>query len=394
MAPRILIATQQGFSERDNSRFGVQRFVQLGLDVQVLDVSNVVFPHLENTPKSSGYPDRWVKISTRQELEQILQSFGSNDFALTYVTHTRNSNDFFNLLASRRIKTLLPRFAEHPCIFGQPPSVLSRAAKFLYKCLHTPRMAFESIRQRVCLGAEFVPPVDYLLLAGTAFESVDMPFKGSSTSVVHLHSFDYDRHIESIERTPSVDGEFILFLDEYLPFHPDYEILRTNPPLTASEYFPRLCEHFAVLEKRFNCPVVIAAHPKAAYTPAQQREFFAGRKILESQTPELVRESKLVVAHASTALSYAAINKKPTIVINSEIWHDEYYHRSIETVALELGAMVFLLERPLVPERIPDLSQLIPTRSESYSERFVGRAPIDPRPIPDLIAEFVQQNCR
>ena len=67
-------------------------------------------------------------------------------------------------------------------------------------------------------------------------------------------------------------------------------------------------------ELEFNLKVIIAAHPKSKYS----KDVFGGREIYYDRTPELSINSKFIIAHHSTAISYAVLGYKPIIFIYTD----------------------------------------------------------------------------
>ena len=55
-------------------------------------------------------------------------------------------------------------------------------------------------------------------------------------------------------------------------FSPDYLYMGVEPPVSADEYYPRVCLFFEFLEKKFNLHVIIAAHPSSDYN--QKKDIF------------------------------------------------------------------------------------------------------------------------
>ena len=70
-----------------------------------------------------------------------------------------------------------------------------------------------------------------------------------------------------------------------------------------------------LLKKKFDSKIVVAAHPRANIS--DYNNFFKGREIFNSKTIDLVKNCSCVLAHTSTAISYAVIFKKPIIFLTS-----------------------------------------------------------------------------
>ncbi|MXV39004.1 hypothetical protein GO491_10020 [Flavobacteriaceae bacterium Ap0902] len=113
-----------------------------------------------------------------------------------------------------------------------------------------------------------------------------------------------------IKRNPRlIDQNYIVFLDNALPSHPDF--LRAGVETISSEiYYDKMNKFFDQLEEAFNCEVVIAAHPKSTYS-----EQYGSRKIIYSKTASLVKDCQFVINHYSSTMSFACLFKKPILYI-------------------------------------------------------------------------------
>jgi hypothetical protein len=155
---------------------------------------------------------------------------------------------------------------------------------------------------------------------------------------------DYDLAMETGKTGGGENPRHVVFLDEYIPFHPDYLQDGIRAPCTADEYYPKLRTLFAEIERQSGLPVVIAAHPRARYR--EHPDFFQGRKIIQGQTCSLVRDAALVVTHASTSNNFTVIYRKPALVVTTDGLKQCYLGGYIEATARDLEAPVINLDEP------------------------------------------------
>ncbi len=146
--------------------------------------------------------------------------------------------------------------------------------------------------------------------------------------LVSAHALDYDDFINycSQQKLPPdavqdlacilpAPQKQIVFLDQNLPFHSDFKVLKRQPPVTPEVYFPALRHFFDQLEQTLEMPVVIAAHPRANYNASN--DYFGGRKLISGQTLPLVCKSSLVLTHHSTAVNIAVMARRPVLLLTS-----------------------------------------------------------------------------
>ncbi|MEA4995138.1 MAG: hypothetical protein VB075_13945 [Petrimonas sp.] len=128
---------------------------------------------------------------------------------------------------------------------------------------------------------------------------------------VPINSFDFEDFIavgsHSCENS-LVSDKYAVFLDEYLPYHPDVKIWGKQA-LKPDEYFKCLNKLFDEIERVLSIKVVIALHPKADYST----NIFLNRATFKYKTAELVRDCEFVIAHDSLSISFAILNSKPIL---------------------------------------------------------------------------------
>ncbi len=118
----------------------------------------------------------------------------------------------------------------------------------------------------------------------------------------------------SMEIEEKLPKRYIVFIDEYMPFHPD--AISLGMKIEAAKYYEEVESYLDRVSQLFNMPVVIAAHPKADYS--KHPECYKGKTILQFKTAELVKNAKLVITHISIAISMALICKIPFLLISTD----------------------------------------------------------------------------
>lgn len=125
---------------------------------------------------------------------------------------------------------------------------------------------------------------------------------------------DYETSLLIANNPPIIpNSKYIVYLDNNFPFHP--EIKYREPSLDinkiAVEFYASLNLFFDNVEKYYNCPVIIAAHPAANYT----HNPYGNRKLIKNQTGILIRDSMGVLMHTSNAVSFAYLYNKPVSIL-------------------------------------------------------------------------------
>ena len=178
----------------------------------------------------------------------------------------------------------------------------------------------------------------------------DLPHRliGPGTRVINAHTMDYERLRAArgtAQREARPAAPFAVFIDEYLPYHPDIDLLKTQSPEPAEIYYAKLRGLFDRIERDLKLEVVIAANPRADYS--DKPGLFGGRKIVQHATGRLVAESALVIAHRSTAIGFAIMARKPLMIAATRAIYRHSAHRPVfDAISAALGKPVTFYDDP------------------------------------------------
>ncbi len=157
---------------------------------------------------------------------------------------------------------------------------------------------------------------DFIVLGGMANrqEYINLCYAGNHTVVEHIHSLDCEKYLEIKDNTTRlVDEPYCVFLDQFLPHHPDNISAGYN--INGDKYYEEMVAFFHNIEEDFHIKVIIAAHPRADYE--NNDRLFSDFKIFRYKTAELVKDAEFVLAHFTTSVSFAVLFQKPVIFITT-----------------------------------------------------------------------------
>lgn len=257
---------------------------------------------------------RYILVKKPKDFFNLLKEICNSKIflAIDLLNDEISSNIVRIILKLKKVKRLILRCGELPCPKKKQKSFPKKMVIALNKisrkvCI---KFVFHAIVNKVCKPNIYV-------CAGK--KSIPLQ-KNNSAQVIKAHSFDYDKQIFESKNHKKQLGKKIVFLDEDMCFHPDYNYLNEKPVVKPKKYFEQLQNTFLQIEKRFNKKVVIAAHPRARYSNKEKKIFFGKRDVVLNQTINLVKNCSLILAHASTSLSFAVLHKKPVFLLsNSEL---------------------------------------------------------------------------
>lgn len=271
---------------------------EAGLEVLVFDMSFVYLPELKkNNPFIfEGY----FEVTSLSHFNEIFDRKVKGGFGFIIMPLVFRLLPYYLKIWKSPLKIVVLRLGTLPSSSVIEQKTFAQHCARLFGSLEVLR-AFEiSFLNRITKRLKIQKEPSLFLCAG---ERSVPPFVAPD-GVLRVGSLD---HNIFLEMPPSQEKGKIVFLDEYEPFHPDFD--RQNiKKISPQKYFRDLNYFFTFLEKKYGVPVIVAAHP-AADLSAYPR-YFEGREVIKGKTASLVRDSFGVVAHTSTALQFAFLYKK------------------------------------------------------------------------------------
>jgi hypothetical protein len=333
----------------DAKTYGFTELAERGVSVEVLDLSALVMRgRPETTSTGAGVPA--ARVRDMRDLDERLAHMSGVVF-VDYVAGLSEPSPE----AERVLRALGTHGLPYVIVSAAalPPPVPPRDARERFRKL--------AVRMRQALDprslARFVSRRARRLVSGP--RPLQLParvFSGHSPAleaymarmqlptdrVVWINSFDYDEYVRFLrERAgePVRPERIAVFVDEAASSHPDFAFLGTEwMAPTDAVYSASMRRLFDLVEERTGLRVVVAAHPRSDY--ASRPGFFGDREVVCGRTIELIAESSLVIAHGSTALSYAALLEKPTLLtVTAEMQRTPYAPQVIR-IARGLGLEV------------------------------------------------------
>ena len=362
MTERIIFCVETFFQQRDYDRFGIEILLEHGFQVEIWEIFRPFRPEYfrgYRPPDPSSYP-HIKRFERADDIYRGIRRLGSLETVIVPWgwANVRMAAGVFRALASSRVYFGSVVMSAGMGLGGSQVRTLSSIADGLYR-----RLPYWLRRTR---------PFDYLFLCGgSALQAfTDMVPEADQ---IWAHALDYDQVLASDDGRSADGDQHIVFLDEYVPFHPDYISLGIAAPHTADEYYPKLTRLFLQLEEQLGLPVVIAAHPRANY--ASHPDYFCGRRVIQGQTCALIRGAKLVLTHCSASNNFTVAYRKPALVLTTRGLSKSVYGLPIECMALMLGCPIIDLDQ------LPDQVIQLPTvDDEKYSQYFSGNIKRDGTP--------------
>lgn len=402
MERTVCFYNETPLTKRDYDRFGFEIFLGRGFRVSFLDMTRLLHPNylVNYDPPLKNYDG--VVIARNEQ--DVLNFVEQNHKALAIVLLAYNQATRFLYTAFRKYNIQYVQSEPLPIPWYPSPSfelprLWQQVKTFRY--LDATQLISRKLRSMVIRGMRFavrmkparldgVQPPRYILRAARKYLRVS-PTPSTKTNILWLHYFDYDLYLKLKERQVSEPRPYhIVFIDEYYPFDPDFFVSGAGPSgIDPEKYYKGLNRFFDFVERRMNMPVVIAANPRARYD--QRPDYFRGRRVEQYKTIELVSQSKLVLSHASRAINFAIMFRKPFLVLTCDDLERSEHGPGIVNFATWFGKKPINVDR----ETERDLDQECSVDERKYREYFIDyiKIPGTPeKPYWDVVADKIEED--
>jgi len=326
---KVIYFVYAPFCQRDYKRFGIEIMNNNGFLVEVWDFTPIIYPEAYQAVKPIDSIDiskySYYKIYLRKiEAKQAIANLKKDTIIIsimpgysfkTYFIYKELSkaNISYCFFCSNAIPTYTKikelssgiNKRSFVCFYNKFKSInLSKISEFIFKNI-----------------SHYWFPIQFseFIFAGGSQSILNYNIPRSvDIKIVWCHTLDYDLYLDNIKvgfKKKLKSEKYVVFIDEYIPFHPDYFFMNIKSPTTPEIYYPILCNFFKYIEEKTGLKVIIAAHPRSRYE--EHTDYFGGREAIRGETRDLIRGCEFVLTHYSTSLNFAVLHKKPVIFITT-----------------------------------------------------------------------------
>lgn len=375
-------------SPRDVERFGFEELRAKGLRVRVFSLCQLL-----NAEAAVRFP---VDERLRGDYIEEFSNWGEFDRAVAAAARNSVFVDYLLGLAyldpqhCRAFRILAKHRARYYILVTSLPSPEATISGRIKKAFDAPKLArFAATRILALLrrvtGRWALPRRIFGAPTGRV-DAYVRRYGLPEDAIVPSHTLDYDVFLRH-RRFPgdlSPDGTCV-FIDEAATHHPDAALVG-GENLGPERYFRTMQALFAEVERQTSLRVVIAAHPRSRYE--DMPGVFGEREIVRGATLRLIERSSLVISHASTALGFAVLLRKPVLLVKTGEMTGARYGELVDSMGKALGLGVAALEdvesvRRLRLRPLPALG----TRYDEYRDRYVQTPSVPDVTIWELVAE-------
>ncbi len=308
MITKVVYFVETPFNARDYNRFGIETLRENGFEVEIWEFTPFLHPESYgriSVPDPVNYGKHYLFQSKRHAFKSIVK-LKDDCFVVCKVPYVLRSFSIYRALSRNKIKYGVQTANTLPSITN-----VSNIRNLFNKLKKTtPQKLFKALYKFFHFKYIGIKPPTLVFVGGEKSINSNYPV-GNGTEILWLHTLDYDIYLREKNNSVQVGPDVGVFLDEYFPFHPDYLHSGLAPYTIPDKYYPLLCSFFDFLERNYKVKIIIAAHPRSRYE--DHPDYFGGRQVIRGLNAELIRKSGFVIMHASTAINFAVLFKKPVI---------------------------------------------------------------------------------
>ena len=386
MIKKIVFIVESLFNARDYERFGVDLLIKNGFKVEIFDLSiymrvksQLSIPSV-SAVKFSGH----IAVENKSDLNLILKDNCNQCFIVTVISYRPDTYFIYKYISKYNIPYGLLSMAapyEMPSL-RQKVNIIDKIINGLVSLNSNGlKHNLKNYLSGKLLG---IKPAKYIF-AGGAECSYAPKLLGKRTQIIWIHTFDYDIYLAGQYKKIKKDN-YAVFLDQNLPFHPDFIIEGMLNPIDASAYYSELANAFDTIEKKFGLTIVIAAHPSA--NKKTVAEYFRGRNVFVGNTAGLVQGSDLCITHWSYAINFAVLFKKPIILLTSASIKKMKRNYLTDSYSSELGISPVDTSSGIINLRFQSLS-VSHNHYESYRHRYIKKSNTPERQFWEVVATTI-----
>ena len=310
MKKKVIFFIKSHFNQRDYDRFGIEILLDNDFDVQVWDFTQFL---TNDAYKKVAPPDpiKWSGCRVFKKKDEAVAAI--SDLERSSVIVSLLSYDLQGLSIYRAISK--NRLFYCTQAFALPISASPLRQRLTKKITN---FTLDKLLMRIFLMTPInilgVRPADLVIVVAEKHLPAAAPVS-AGTKKLWVHNLDYDLFLKTADVASTVEKNRAVFLDQYLPFHPDSVYSGVKSIINPEEYYGALRRFFDYIEDKYGVDIVIAAHPRANYE--DMPDLFGRREVIRGKTVELVRDAGFVIAHNSVAINFAILFRKPILFLTS-----------------------------------------------------------------------------
>ncbi len=306
---KLIILLDQPLDDRNLKRFGINFYINNNWKIECWNFINIT--------------NRNINIKKKPEIIQNYKEFKQYEFDnyLSFILlatklfksfyYVNFSSDRFGMTLIQNIMCLKGGKKVYISV-GTIPELkvsLTRINK-LYNLLKSFQISkIVSIFINYLSKKLLTPKIDFAFVSGK--EELKVIEKKNDTKIYYTHNLDYDIYIKHKSNPPK--KKLIVFIDQNVPNHPDWEANNLVSPVTYEKYWKSVKNLLFFLSQNYSEKIIISGHPRNKDTDIPIEDY----EILYEKTAEKIKDALFIIGHDSTALQFAVLWNKPILFVTT-----------------------------------------------------------------------------
>jgi hypothetical protein len=374
-------------------RFGLEVLKENGFETWIYDFSPIVHPILHNTVIhriEKIISEDYFLFYDEVKAIQAIHGLGEDCFVVVSGYYQLKTFKIYRALSKANIPYAAWQTSSNPKGIGQSGEPLLWKLFLKFKRFNLQKLKELLYRPKLAPVLGIRAP-DICILGGERSLELngDAALVGNKTELLWAHAHDYDTYLDDSHKKEAEEN-IAVFLEPPGPMHPWDELVE-GAIWTIEEYYPSHCRFFDYVEQELNLKVVIAAHPKTNHT--DYPEYFGNRHVIRNQLIPLIKKSKLIMTHDSTALVLAAVERKPVLILTNVAFEkDISCSRDLKVAAASFGKTPINVDQ--LPYSIDWQRELLADESiySSYVQQYVKKADSEKLNSWQIVANRLKQS--
>lgn len=388
LSKKVIYLVNDPFTIRDFERFGVKNWISYNWEVQVFDVSKILYPDYWENVDRNKISSNFEGLKIFQNINEVLSAINNLKNKVVFIDKLGISNLEMRIRAVARAHGKLVKISTGSLPFGSiNKNILSlfiqimRPVIFMKKLISFVQEKFKKIKVKTY--------IDYLVVDGR--KSIPK-INENKTLIIQAHNLDYDFLVKENQVKSNKNSNYLVFIDQYLPYHPDYIKKGTKPPVSEDCYFSIIDHGLNAIAKSLKLNIKIAAHPLSNYASKQKKYNYP---IFENKTFMLIRDAAVVISHCSTALGWAVFTKKPIIFITTDEIQNANHSRfakNINNYATILGKKTVNFSQLSSKDNWINHLNIDCEKYEKFVENYIKIKGSPDKPYWNIVIEYIEND--
>ena len=341
---KVVFVSYMPLTEITYSNFYFEEAIQNNVQVNYLDLTALFFPDVITS--NDFHFDGTVKINSYKELKNYLKDQEKKN--TLYVSIMTFEWRIFKLFR------MLTKYAANFAVFGAgvfPNRTINNPARIIHfvKSINFEKIKFHVTNKLIYFFKKsgFIKSYDYIFMAGEYGYwglGIGCDIDYGKAEIINVNTVDYDKFLLQKNLQSGINEKYIVFLDQYLPYHPDASYIKMKR-VEPEPYFKELNAFFDRIELEKGLEIIIAAHPKAE----RYKEInpYNNRAVFFNQSNDLVKDAALVLTHASTAICFPICYHKKLFLLVSDYLNEVLPHFFVvaKSISEACGARIIAIDK-------------------------------------------------